>query len=218
MSCASLCLTKHCAAFRYGAGSSRQCRGPRSPRVDSSAQRRYRCSRRTSSSAKRSMIPVGHQRYAALLDAQFFSIAQLEMPRNQAPSFEHHDSTSALSAAVLSERGRIGIIGAGVVGLSCAIHLQRLGYRVEMLDPRNPGEGASLGNAGIIAVSEVFPLARSATLRQVPRMLFDPIGPLAVRYRYAPFIAPWLVRFVAASRPAEVRRITGALASLLAPA
>lgn len=125
---------------------------------------------------------------------------------------------SALSAAVLSERGRIGIIGAGVVGLSCAIHLQRFGYRVEVLDPRDPGEGASLGNAGIIAVSEVFPVARAATLRQVPRMLFDPTGPLVVRCRYAPFIAPWLIRFVAASRPAEVRRITRALASLLAPA
>lgn len=125
---------------------------------------------------------------------------------------------SALSAAVLYERGRIGIIGAGVVGLSCAIHLQRFGYRVEVLDPRDPGEGASLGNAGIIAVSEVFPVARAATLRQVPRMLFDPTGPLVVRCRYAPFIAPWLIRFVAASRPAEVHRITRALASLLAPA
>ena len=140
------------------------------------------------------------------------------MARNHAPSFEHPDSTSALSTAVLSGRGRIGIIGAGVVGLCCAIHLQRLGHRVEVLDPRDPGEGASLGNAGIIAVSEVFPLARAATLRQVPRMLFDPIGPLAVRCRYAPYIAPWLIRFVAASRPSEVRRITRALASLLAPA
>ena len=125
---------------------------------------------------------------------------------------------SPLAATVLPERGRIGIIGAGVVGLCCAIHLQRQGYRVAVLDPRDPGEGASLGNAGIIAVSEVFPLARAATLRQVPRMLFDPTGPLVVKSRYAPCIAPWLIRLVAAGRPAEVRRITRALASLLAPA
>lgn len=140
------------------------------------------------------------------------------MLRNDASSFERDEHVSAFSATVLGERGRIGIIGAGVVGLCCAIHLQRLGYRVELLDPRDPGEGASLGNAGIIAVSEVFPVARAVTLRQVPRMLFDPAGPLVVRCRYAPFIAPWLVQFVAASRPAEVRRITRALASLLAPA
>jgi len=140
------------------------------------------------------------------------------MLRNHASSFEQNDSMSALSAVALSERGRIGIIGAGVVGLCCAIHLQRQGFRVEVVDPRDPGEGASLGNAGIIAISEVFPVARAATLRRVPRMLFDPTGPLVVKYRYAPFIAPWLIRFVAASRPAEVRRITQALASLLAPA
>lgn len=125
---------------------------------------------------------------------------------------------SALSAVTLSKPGRIGIIGAGAVGLSCAFHLQRSGHHVEVLDPRDPGEGASLGNAGIIATSEVFPMARFATLRQVPRMLFDPIGPLVIRWRYAPFIAPWLIKFLIASRPAEVRRISFALSNLLRPA
>lgn len=121
-------------------------------------------------------------------------------------------------AAIPPDRGRIGIIGAGVVGLSCAFHLQRLGYRVAILDPRDAGEGASLGNAGIIAISEVFPVARPGTIRRVPRMLLDPTGPLVIRWRYAPALVLWLAEFLAASRPAEVRRISSALASLLAPA
>jgi D-amino-acid dehydrogenase len=122
---------------------------------------------------------------------------------------------SMLSAAVLTKPARIGIVGAGVVGLSCAFFLQRIGHQVDILDPRPPGEGASLGNAGIIAISEVFPVGRPAMLRQVPRMLFDPTGPLVIKWAYAPSIAPWLIRLIVASRPVEVARISRALASLL---
>lgn len=111
---------------------------------------------------------------------------------------------------------KIAIIGAGAVGLCSALHLQRAGHVVEIFDPRDPGEGASLGNAGVIAVSEVLPLGRPSTLRQLPRMLSDPIGPLVIRWRYLPHIAPWMLRFALASRTSEVERISKALATLLA--
>jgi len=113
---------------------------------------------------------------------------------------------------------RIAVIGAGAVGLSCAFYTQQRGYRVDIIDPRDPGEGASLGNAGILAISEVFPVARPSTFKKLPRMLLDPIGPLVIRWRYAPSLAPWLLRFLLASRRAEVSRISLALSSLLAPA
>jgi D-amino-acid dehydrogenase len=122
------------------------------------------------------------------------------------------------SASALSNVGSIGIIGAGVVGLSCAFHLQRAGHRVQIFDFRGPGEAASLGNAGILATSEVFPVARPATLFQVPRMLIDPIGPLVIRWSYMPHFVPWLIDFLIASRPAEVRRSSEALAKIAEPA
>jgi D-amino-acid dehydrogenase len=109
----------------------------------------------------------------------------------------------------------IAVIGAGVVGLSVAIYLQRAGHNVTIFDPREPGDGASFGNAGIIAVSEVLPLGRPAILRQIPRMLLDQSGPLVIRWRYLPQIAPWFLRLAAASRPSEVTHISEALASLL---
>ena len=112
----------------------------------------------------------------------------------------------------------VAIVGAGAIGLSCAIHLQRAGFAVEIFDPRGPGEGCTLGNAGVIATAEVLPFGRPSVLRQVPRMLFDPLGPLALRWGYLPRFAPWLLRFVAACRPAEVRRLAGAIADLLAEA
>jgi len=126
-------------------------------------------------------------------------------------------ASTSVSGELLAPK-RIGIIGAGAVGLSCAIHLQRAGHRIEIFDPRDPGEGASFGNAGIIALSEVLPLGRPATLRQIPHMLADPVGPLVIRWSYLPQILPWLCRFILASRASEVSRISQALASILSMA
>ncbi|HXV22948.1 MAG TPA: FAD-binding oxidoreductase [Alphaproteobacteria bacterium] len=107
------------------------------------------------------------------------------------------------------------IAGAGFVGLCTALYLQREGACVTLLDPRGPGEGASKGNAAVLAVDSVLPVAMPGVLREVPGMLLDPLGPLAVRWAYLPQITPWLLRFVAASRPARVEAIAAALHPLL---
>jgi glycine/D-amino acid oxidase-like deaminating enzyme len=109
----------------------------------------------------------------------------------------------------------IAVVGAGVVGICCARVLQRQGHRVTVYDPEPPGSGASFGNAGHIAIDHIRPLARLDILRQVPRMLADPLGPLAIRWRDAPALVPWLARFAVAARPAQVARGTTALAALL---
>src|SRR5229473_916913 len=109
----------------------------------------------------------------------------------------------------------IAVIGAGVVGVACARALQRAGHDVTIYDPEPPGRGCSFGNAGHIAVDHIRPLARLDVLAQVPRMLTDPLGPLAIRWRDAPRLVPWLARFALAARPAQVERGTAALAALL---
>ena len=40
-------------------------------------------------------------------------------------------------------------------------------------------------------------------LGRVPKMLLDPLGPLAIRWSYLPKLAPWLMKFVAASAPSR---------------
>ncbi|MGF1625211.1 MAG: NAD(P)/FAD-dependent oxidoreductase [Alphaproteobacteria bacterium] len=112
----------------------------------------------------------------------------------------------------------VTIIGAGVVGMACAVALQRDGQQVHVVDGRAPGEGCSKGNAGLIAADHVLPLATPGILRQVPRMLFDPMGPLTLRLSYLPRIAPWLVRFLANATPARVERLSAALVALTRPA
>ncbi|HEY4254398.1 MAG TPA: FAD-binding oxidoreductase [Roseomonas sp.] len=106
------------------------------------------------------------------------------------------------------------VIGGGFVGLGCALHLQRDGHAVVLLDPGDPMRVASYGNAGHLAVGEVVPLSGPHVLRSLPRWLTDPLGPLALRFAYLPRLTPWLLRFLRAGRMPEVERISAAMAAL----
>src|SRR5258707_3270928 len=98
----------------------------------------------------------------------------------------------------------IVVIGAGIVGMACASYIQRAGHRVTVIDRGAPGEGTSFGNAGCLNASSVVPISMPGVLSQVPRWLLDPEGPLVLRWRYLPVLAPWLWRFVRAGTPERV--------------
>lgn len=100
------------------------------------------------------------------------------------------------------------VIGAGVIGLSSALALQARGLSVTVLDREGPAAGASAGNAGAFAFTDILPLASPGLLRKAPRWLMDPLGPLSVPPRYALPIAPWMFRFWRACAPARVARST----------
>ncbi|HUA53587.1 MAG TPA: FAD-dependent oxidoreductase, partial [Candidatus Sulfotelmatobacter sp.] len=109
----------------------------------------------------------------------------------------------------------VTVIGAGVVGACTALALRREGYAVTLIERGDPGMGTSYGNAGMLSVTSCVPLASPGILWRVPHLLRDPLGPLAIDWRYLPKLAPWLIRFVMASRPARVEHISRALMSLL---
>jgi len=115
------------------------------------------------------------------------------------------------------EKRRVGVIGAGMVGVCAALWLQRDGHRVFLVDPANPGEGASFGNAGCFNGSSVTPTAMPGVVKQVPRWLMDPVGPLALRWSYLPSILPYLVRFVRSATPGKVRAQARAMRPLVGP-
>src|SRR5436190_8016105 len=110
---------------------------------------------------------------------------------------------------------RVGVIGAGIIGTVIANCLQRDGHDVFMIDPNEPGRGASFGNAGVFGTSSVVPMSLPGVISQVPKWLSDPLGPLAVRWVYLPFIAGWLVRYIAAGRPDRVEAQARALKDML---
>jgi len=112
----------------------------------------------------------------------------------------------------------IVVIGAGVVGISCARWLQRDGHRVRVLDPQSPGQGCSFGNAGVFAVDSFIPVATPQTLKSVPGMLLSPASPLRLCWRDLPRLTPWLMRFALQTRRTRVRAATETLAGLCAGA
>lgn len=111
----------------------------------------------------------------------------------------------------------VAVIGNGIVGTATAAWLQRDGHRVSFVDPLGPAEATSFGNAGSLSPSACLPVGMPGMWKKVPQWLLDPLGPLAVRWWYAPVVAPWLWRFLQHSSRAEVVRIATALRGLLAP-
>jgi D-amino-acid dehydrogenase len=107
------------------------------------------------------------------------------------------------------------VVGAGIVGLASAFELARAGQRVLLLDRSGIAAEASRGNAGALAFSDILPLASPGIVRQAPRWLLDPLGPLALRPAYLPQIAPWLWRFWRASRADRVAASTQVQAALM---
>jgi len=109
------------------------------------------------------------------------------------------------------------VIGAGVIGICSALWLQSAGRKVVVIDPNEPGTGASHGNAGCFNGSSVVPMSMPGLWTSVPRWLLDPLGPLSIRTAYLPTLFPWLWRFLRAGRRDEVRKQAAALRTVLGP-
>lgn len=100
----------------------------------------------------------------------------------------------------------VAIIGAGIIGSSCALYLQEAGLNVCLIERQDIASGASYGNAGALAFSEILPLASPKIMHKTFNWLSDPLGPLSLSPAYLPTIAPWLLRFWLASRPNNYRK------------
>lgn len=111
----------------------------------------------------------------------------------------------------------IAVIGAGIVGVCCASYLRRDGHAVTIFDPVPPGGSTSFGNLGSLSPGSAVPLATPGILKKVPGWLLDREGPLHIAPRRLPAALPWLLRFLAASRPERVKSAAAALSALHAP-
>ncbi len=108
----------------------------------------------------------------------------------------------------------VTVLGAGVIGMAAAVHLQRDGHDVCVVDRGDPGQGCSFGNAGILAASYCAPMALPGAVFQVPKWLLDPLGPLAIRWPDLPALIPWFIRFARAGTKARAEASSLALRAL----
>ncbi|MCY3878134.1 MAG: FAD-dependent oxidoreductase [Rhodobacteraceae bacterium] len=110
---------------------------------------------------------------------------------------------------------RVVVIGAGIAGVSAAIWLQRKGCEAVLIDRQDPGEGASFGNAGVLAVSSVVPVTTPGLALKVPGYLLNPDSPLFVIWRNLPVLGSWLVRYLLHANDRDTRRIAAGLADIV---
>ena len=92
---------------------------------------------------------------------------------------------------------KIGIVGAGIQGISNALFLQKKGFSVTIFDRDEPGSpAASYGNAGHFSPYASVPINRPDVLSDVPAMLLSSTGPLALKWNYVPKMIPWFLKFI----------------------
>lgn len=107
------------------------------------------------------------------------------------------------------------VLGAGIVGVCCALELLRRGVRVTLVDQQEPGMETSMGNAGVLARSSLMPFNHPGLWRQLPRLL----GNGTVQFRYRPqYLARnlgWAARFLLNARPSVFQETAQALDGLI---
>jgi D-amino-acid dehydrogenase len=108
------------------------------------------------------------------------------------------------------------VLGAGIVGVCVAIHLQRRGRNVLLVDRREPGRETSYGNAGIIQREAVRPRAFPRELSELFRIATK--RGLDTRYDLSalPALASPLFQYWWNSAPARYRKISAEYASIIA--
>ena len=91
----------------------------------------------------------------------------------------------------------VGVIGAGIQGVCISLNLIKKGFKVTLIDREEPGkESASYGNAGHFSPYASVPVNRPDILADVPSMLLNSKGPLALKWNYVPKMIPWFLKFV----------------------
>ncbi len=91
-------------------------------------------------------------------------------------------------------------LGAGIAGVSAALHLQMRGRSVVLLDRRGPGEETSHGNAGLIERSSVIPYGFPHDLRTILLYALNCSADVRSDWCFLPGSLPW------AGRPSLIRR------------
>ncbi len=112
---------------------------------------------------------------------------------------------------------QVTIIGAGIVGICCALSLQERGISVRLIDRGDPGQETSFGNAGVVSPWSIIPQAVPGIWKKLPQMLLDPKSALSVRASFWPKMIPWGMRFLSKSGEKSVREVSDAMEILCRP-
>lgn len=111
--------------------------------------------------------------------------------------------------------GSVIVLGAGMVGVSVALHLRRRGYDVTVVDRSAPGEGASFGNGGLIQREAVFPHPFPRSFSEVLRVARNRSIDVSYHWADLPRFAGPLLRYWWNSEPSRYAQVVQAYAALI---
>jgi D-amino-acid dehydrogenase len=107
------------------------------------------------------------------------------------------------------------VLGAGIVGVSTALHLQARGQQVILLDRQPPGNGTSHGNAGLIERASVIPYAFPRDVSKLLRYGLNQQSDVRYSFSHLPKAGPWLLQYWRHSSPKGLARATRAMLPLI---
>lgn len=110
------------------------------------------------------------------------------------------------------------VLGAGVVGVSTALHARRRGLNVALVDRRGPGEETSYGNTGVVDGANVFPVAMPRSLGALARHALNRETAAHHHPSALPRLAPWLYAYWRASSPSQLEETARLMRPMLAQA
>ncbi len=93
-------------------------------------------------------------------------------------------------------RGKIIIIGGGIIGLSSALYLKRSGWDVTVLDKSDFLDNCSYGNCGYICPSHFIPMATPGIVKQGLKWMWNSKSPFYVQPRFDWNLIDWGMKFM----------------------
>jgi D-amino-acid dehydrogenase len=109
----------------------------------------------------------------------------------------------------------VAVLGAGIVGVSIALHLQARGRSVALFDRRGAGEETSYGNAGLIERASVIPYAFPRDLGSMVKYGLNRSAEAHYHVSFLPKIAPWLAQYWWHSAPSRLALASKAMLPLI---
>lgn len=116
----------------------------------------------------------------------------------------------------MGARADVIVLGAGMVGVGVALHLQRRGRDVVLIDRRGAGEETSYGNAGLIQSEAVIPYTFPREFGVILSYAMNNRRDAVYHLSALPRVAPWLFRYWQNAAPERIERSAEALAPLMA--
>ncbi len=107
------------------------------------------------------------------------------------------------------------VLGAGIVGVCCALELRRRGMAVTLVDRQAPGMETSMGNAGVLARSSLMPFNHPGLWGQLPRLLKNDTVQFRYRWPYLASNLGWAARFLMSARTSVFQETARALDGLI---